>query len=145
MKDPLKMPGQKGRESHENGISPAIGIILVAVVVLGVVAAGLVVMSNVVTELEMEKDVQMNVQLSGNDVVLTVFGGDDAASLRIITIYIDGVEGGMFQQERNACIGSPITYTNMASGLTGSKFVMVKGTFADNSIVLLKNTKLMFS
>ena len=51
----------------------------------------------------------------------------------------------MISQEKKAVAGSPITYTNMAIGLTGSKFVMVKGTFTDNSVVLLKNTKLVFS
>ena len=87
----------------------------------------------------------MNVLLSGNDIVVTVFGGADAESLRIITIYIDEGIGGMISQEKKAVVGSPVTYTNMAIGLTGSKFVMVKGTFTDNSVVLLKNTKLVFS
>ncbi len=139
------MPERNTGEKWDSGISPAIGIILVAVVVIVLVAAGFLVMSNVMTDLQQEKDVQMNVQLSGNDIVVMVFGGADAETLRIITIYIDGGSGGMISQEKKAVVGSPITYTNLAIGLTGSNFVMVKGTFTDNSVVLLKNTKLMFS
>ena len=145
MKNLLEISERNLKDSSDSGISPAIGVLLVIAVIVVLVAAGFVVMSNVMIELEVEKDVQMNVQLSGNDVVLTVFGGNDAPTLRIVTVYIDGVDGGLLSQERKAIVGSPIIYTNMAVGITGSKFVMIKGTFADNSIAVLKNTKLMFS
>lgn len=137
-------PDVKLVKTSENAISPVIGIGLVIVVIAILVGVGFMAMSNVMTEIQTEKDVQMNIQLSGNDIVVTIFSGDDAESLRVVSLFID-TPGDMLNLEKPAAVGTPITFSNVAKGVTGSRFVMVRGKFNDNSDALLKQTKLTFS
>ena len=49
------MPEQNTEEMHDSGISQAVGIILVAGVVIVLVAAGFLVLSNIMIDLQQEK------------------------------------------------------------------------------------------
>ncbi len=122
------------------------GVVLVVVVIALLVGSGLFVMNNIMTEVQTSRDVQMNLVLSGNDIIVTTLPGGDAVSLRSITVYIDGSNFlSDADRTRMVSIGVPIVYENIAKGITGTRFVMVKGTFSDGNDEILKQIRIQFS
>lgn len=55
--------------------TPAMGVVLVIVVIAVLVGVGFVVMTNIMDEVQSSRDVQMNIVLSGNDIIATVRHG----------------------------------------------------------------------
>lgn len=51
------------------------GVVLVIVVIAVLVGVGFVVMTNIMDEVQSSRDVQMNIVLSGNDIIATVRHG----------------------------------------------------------------------
>ena len=127
-------------------LTPAMGVVLVVVVIALLVGSGLFVMNNIMTEVQTSRDVQMNLVLSGNDIIVTTLPGGDAVSLRSITVYIDGSNFlSDADRTRMVSIGVLIVYENIAKGITGNRFVMVKGTFSDSNDEILKQIRIHFS
>lgn len=122
------------------------GVILVIMVIGVLVGAGLFIMSNIVDKGSSGCDVQLNLVLSGNDIVVTILPGADVSSLRTIEVYVDGANASSDSYcVRGVSVGVPIVYENIALGITGMRFVMVKGTFCDGSDQLLKKSRIQFS
>lgn len=122
------------------------GVILVIVVIGVLVGAGLFVMSNIVGEAQSGCDVQLNLVLSGNDIVVTILPSADVQYLRTIAVYVDGADASYeFRRVREVSVGIPIVYEDIAVGITGTRFVMVKGTFYDGRDQLLKQSRIQFS
>ncbi|HJK79395.1 MAG TPA: hypothetical protein O0Y06_00665 [Methanocorpusculum sp.] len=130
----------------KTSFTPAMGVVLVIVVIAVLVGVGFVVMTNIMDEVQSSRDVQMNIVLSGNDIIATVLPGSDAEHLRIITIYVDGADSVPESfRTREVSVGVPIVYEGIAYGVVGTRFVMVKGTFSDGKDAILKNVRIQFS
>ncbi|MDE2442929.1 MAG: hypothetical protein O0X49_00920 [Methanocorpusculum sp.] len=126
--------------------TPAMGVVLVIVVIAALVGVGLFVMTNIMDEVQSSRNVQMNIVLSGNDIIATVLPSSEASSLRIITIYVDGADTTPESfRTREVSVGVPIVYEGIASGVIGTRFVMIKGTFSDGRDAILKNVRIQFS
>ncbi len=122
------------------------GVVLVIVVIAALVGVGLFVMTNIMDEVQSSRNVQMNIVLSGNDIIATVLPSSEASSLRIITIYVDGADTTPESfRTREVSVGVPIVYEGIASGVIGTRFVMIKGTFSDGRDAILKNVRIQFS
>ena len=122
------------------------GVVLVIIVIAALVGLGYIVMTNIMDEVQSSRNVQMNVVLSGNDIIATVLPGADAEHLRIITIYVDGSDRMPESlRMREVSVGVPIIYEGIAYGVVGTRFVMVKGTFSDGEDAILKNVRVQFS
>lgn len=122
------------------------GVVLVIIVVVALVGVGLFVMTNLMDEMQSSHNVQINVVLSGNDIITTILPGYDAEELRTITVYVDGAESIPESfRTREVLIGVPIVYEGIAYGVVGTRFVMVRGTFSDGKDIILKNVMIQFS
>ncbi|MDU9376126.1 hypothetical protein McpSp1_07160 [Methanocorpusculaceae archaeon Sp1] len=144
--DPLGFSHVNIMASKNTSFTPAMGVVLVIAVIGLLVGSGLFVMENIMTEVQTTRDVQINLVLSGDDIVVTVLPGDDAAFLRYVTIYVDGSDSfSDAERTKSASISVPIVYESIAHGVTGTRFVMVKGTFSDGKDEILKQIRIQFS
>ncbi len=116
------------------------GIILIALVILIVFAAavtGLFSSKMVMQNPLMTKDVETAVSVSGDDVVIFISGGKDAADLREIIICINGVQLAE-DQARQHVYSNTCTFRGVVDGVSGNRDMSIKGVFSDGYISILK-------
>jgi len=116
------------------------GIILIALVILIVFAAavtGLFSSKIVMQNPFLTKDVQTAVSVSGDDVVIFISGGNDAADLREIIISISGVQLTE-DQARQQVYSNTCTFPGVAGGISGNRDMSIKGVFSDGVTSTLK-------
>lgn len=127
-----------------SGFSSLIGILLVIGIVLGLVFLGVYCMDQIVDT--SYDNVDVTVQVSGNDVVVTVLGGSEVSHLTAVHAHIDGAKSftpnDNFQKYSP---GQPIVFSGLASDVTGSAFVVVKGKFGDGRVGVITYSRLQFT
>lgn len=120
------------------------GIILIALLILILIAAtstGLFSSSLVMQNPFLTKDVQTAVSVSGDDVVIFISGGNDAADLREIIICINGVQLTE-DQARQHIYSNTCTFRGVVEGVSGSRDISIKGVFSDGVTTTLRCCKI---
>lgn len=124
--------------------------ILVALIVIGIV--GVLSIGSMVTAGEPQQlvrtytsgDVETLIRLSGNDVIVSVIGGDDADNISSIYVYYKNGKDSQVPRNpgntyNNVIVDEPIVFKDMAKGLKGSNSIVVEAVFDDPS----KSTKII--
>lgn len=125
--------------------SQVMAIVIAIVVVIALIGIGLFAMGQLV---ETSYDnVDAIVQLSGNDVVVTILGGENADKIVALHAYIDGVgdPNAPGNTKRPIVIGEPVPFSNLARGVTGTGFVVVEAIFSDGSQGVVTYSRMKFS
>lgn len=113
--------------------------IVIALIIFGVFAMGEIVDSTY-------DDVDVTVRVSGNDVMVTVIGGNDVVHVTGIRAYIDGSpEISAREYQPIESLGSPILFTDLAKGVSGSAFVIVEAAFEDGTRGIINYARLQFN
>ena len=130
------------------GGSVVLVVLAVICVILLLVGVGIYVLTETVVSLEDERKVNVQLMLSGNDVVVSIYPEYDASSLTSVTLYIDGVDISAGQDTRQVSVGdrsASLTYTDLAKGVTGQRFIMITGHFQDGAETLIYTNKISFT
>ncbi len=134
----------KPADSRKFTLSPVLAVLLVIGIIVVLVLIGMFAMGEIVHKSYDHVDV--TVQISGNDVVVTVIGGDDAAYVTGVCAYIDGTDAVSSLQFLNyAGLSEPIVFTGLARGVTGSAFVIVEVAFDDGTTGVVNYARLQFN
>jgi|Deesub1362B_J571_1020462.scaffolds.fasta_scaffold22760_2 flagellin-like protein len=130
------------RRMDEKGVSPVIGVILmvaITVILAAVIASFVFGMGSSVKK---TYNVAVTAQQNGDDIVVTLNGGPDMASLQNITITTpasgctgSGMSGNV---DTDPTVGDVYTCANAATA--GRDHVVVVGKFADGSEQVLLDT-----
>jgi cytochrome b len=134
-------PGFRGR-------SVIVVILAVICIIALLVGVGIYALEETVISLEGDKKVNVQLMLSGDDVVVSIYPGHDASFLTSITLHIDGVVIPAGQETRRVSVRNMltyITYSDLAKGVTGQHFIMITGSFQDGSGALIYTNKISFT
>jgi hypothetical protein len=125
-------------------ISRVFAVLLVLLVIVGLIIAGLFAMNQVADTAQ--GSVNAIVQLSGNDVVVTILGGEGADRISGLHAYIDGQESNTpANMKRSIVLGQPVIFTDLAKGVTGTGFVVVEAVFQDGARNVIVFKRMTFS
>ncbi|MCZ0860701.1 hypothetical protein O0S10_05575 [Methanocorpusculum sp. MG] len=123
-------------------------ILVVICIIVLLVGVGIYALTETVVSLEGDKEVNVQLMLSGNDVVVSIYPEYDASFLTSITLHIDGVVIPADQETRQVSVRNTIayvTYSGLAKGVTGKHFIMITGRFRDGSETLIYTNKISFT
>ena len=133
------------RPSSARGVvSPVMMVVLIIGIVAVLIIFGMYAMGAVVNQ--SYDNVDVTVRISGNDVVVTVIGGEDAGSVTGIRAYVDGTPRASLPGYQDC--GTPgdlIIFPGLAKGTTGSAFVIVEATFNDGTTGVITYARLQFN
>ena len=143
------MAEKKGSE-FQNGVSfasllshPAVKILIFVCIILVSVFMWFVVLDQMVQQ---TNDVEMSVQVSGNDIVVVVFESESAQRIRSLHAYIEGkTNRGSAMTRDHIFPGTAVVFQNLASDVSGTQFVIIEATFTDGSSGIVKYVRLLFS
>ena len=127
-----------------NKASPFIIIVVILGSVFGLIMIGNNLVENVVENSLLDVDVAA--QVSGNDILVTIHGGDDLPRVTKIHVRIEGmsqicrnIDRAQFEAKKT------VVCTDLAKGVKGNQFVIVEGTLTDDSIVMLDYHRILFT
>ncbi len=140
----------KKESEFQNGASftsllsrPAIKILIFVCIILAAVFLWFVVLDQMVQQ---TNDVEMSVQVSGNDIVVVVFESESAQRIRSLHAYIEGKTNRASAMTRDHLLpGTAVIFHNLASDVSGTQFVIIEATFTDGSCSIVKYARLLFS
>ncbi len=130
------------------GGSVVLVVLAVICIILLLVGVGIYVLTETVVSLEDERKVNVQVMLSGNDVVVSIYPEYDASSLTSVTLHIDGVDISAGQNTRQVSVrdrSASLIYAGLAKGVTGQRFIMITGHFQDGAETLIYTNKISFT
>lgn len=133
------------KRSSAGSFSLIIGVLLIIGIVVAMVFVGNVVMGEIVGT--SYGNVDVTVHISGNDVVVSIIGGEDASSVTGLHTYIDGAPETFSESnyQYNVVLGKPVVFSGIASGIVGSRFVIVEAIFDDESVSVIHYARLQFT
>lgn len=140
--------GHHTASSGHGGGSAVLVILLIIGIVLLLVGVGIYALNGALGSLQEEKHVNMNLMLSGNDIVVSIHPDFDAPELTAITLHIDGVPIPHGEDRRSLPVSDDtvyVTYLDLAKGVTGQRFVLLTGSFTDGSEALIYTRKIAFT
>ena len=120
-------------------ISLVIIVILILVASLGGLLFGA---SYILDQSLSDPDVLVHPSLSGNDIVVTIYEGRRLSELMQLSLEIEGYAPVVKDVPSGA---KEILYVGVASQITGTRNVGVRGIFTDGSVQLLKIIVLKFT
>lgn len=122
---------------------PVVRVLIFVCIILVCLSLWFVVMGQMVQE---TNDVEMSVQVSGNDVIVVVFASEDAQRIHALHAYIDGKTDRAGAMTRDHIVpGTAVIFHNLASGISGTQFVIIEATFTDGSNGIVKYSRLLFT
>lgn len=125
-------------------LSPVIVVLLAVGIVAVLIGVGLVAMGEIVDI--SRDDVDITTRVSGNDVMITVLGGDDVRYLTGLCAYIDGMPRKEWPDYQSfETVGETIIFPGLATGTVGSAFVIVEAKFDDGTTGIVNYARLQFS
>ncbi|HJK77447.1 hypothetical protein [Methanocorpusculum vombati] len=125
-------------------LSPVIVVLLAIGIVAVLIFVGLCAMTEIADISHANVDVTARV--SGNDVMITVIGSDDARHVTGICAYIDGAAEGKQTVFRTfPGTGETIVFPDIAAGVFGSAFVIIEAQFDDGTTDIVNYVRLQFS
>lgn len=120
------------------------GVLLVIGIIVALVFVGVVAMEKIADASHGE--MHAVVQILGNNVVVTQFSDTEPVVIAEVLAYIDGVaETRGKYVVKNPSVGKPVTFEELADGVTGSAFVIVEATFSDGTHEIVDYTRLQFA
>ena len=123
-------------------------LFIVVVVIIGSIAGLIALGSNLVVQVvgTTELDVDVGIQVSGNDIIITVHGGKDVYRVAKIHVRIEGGSSTYPNIDRSQFEGKkPVVCTDLAKGVKGNRFVIVEGTLTDESTALIEYHRITFT
>lgn len=95
---------------------------------------------------EQTPDVEMSVQISGNDIVVVLFTSENARNIYALHAYIEGIiDRAHAQTCDDITVETPIIFRGMAQGVSGPQFVIIEATFKDGTRNIVKYSRIFFS
>ena len=134
------MSGSSGTKSF----SPLLGVVLIVIIIIVLVFVGMFAMNQIVDQ--SYSNVDVTVMVSGNDVVVTILGGSKVSDVIALRACIDGTSKGRINSKyvRDISLGKPIVFSDLASGVSGSAFVVVEAMFSNGDIGIVNYVRLQF-
>ena len=130
--------------SRSSFLSPVICIILVISIVAALVVAGFFAMWKIADSTIDGRD--LTVQLSGNDIIVTILDGGETSQIVSLSIYIEGTpENSRDMIIKNPQIGMPIICYDLAKDRKGYAFVIAEATFADGNKKIIDYSRVLFT
>lgn len=123
-------------------LSPAICVVLIICGVATLLGVGFLALGYVADQAT--SDVDIILQLSGDDILVTLVDGGKARQIQVLTTHIEGHADARFSVQ-NPAVGEPVTFPNMGEGINGEEFVIVEATFIDGTEAVLDYVRLRFS
>ncbi len=120
-------------------ISLVITVILILVASLGGLLFGA---SYILDQSLSDPDVLVHPALSGNDIIVTIYEGRRLSELMQLSLEIEGYAPVVRDVPSGA---KEVIFVGIASQITGTRNVGVRGIFTDGSIILLKVIQLRFT
>ena len=136
-----KRPGSRIRKGKTLTSATIILIALLIVIILGLASTGMLGTNLFVENPILKKDVGAQVSVVGEDVVVFIACGEDAADLTEVIICIEGVRLSD-QEARQAVVNNTCTFSGAARGVAGERDVSMKGVFSDGSVTSIRCSKL---
>ncbi|MCQ2355518.1 MAG: hypothetical protein MJ014_00605 [Methanocorpusculum sp.] len=133
-----------GSSSGMGSSSSAIIVLLILGIIIGLVVAGFFMMGQIADT--SSEGIDVFVQISGNDVLITLISGGNVNQITDICVYVDGYTSPEKNIHlRNPPVGTPIQFAGLAAGVTGYTFVIVEATFTDGTETVIKYARMRFS
>lgn len=130
--------------SRSSFLSPVICIILVISIVAALVVAGFFAMGKIADSTIDGR--YLTVQLSGNDIIVTILDGGETSQIVSLSIYIEGTpENSRDMIIKNPQIGMPIICYDLAKDRKGYAFVIAEATFADGNKKIIDYSRVLFT
>lgn len=125
-----------------NNKAIAVGAVILIIGVIGILSVGGMVSAGQPAELTrtyVTGDVETLVKISGNDVIVSIIGGNNADKISSIYVYYNNNK--VDRTSSNTCndvkINEPIVFEDMAKGLTGKDSITVEAVFDDFSTSII--------
>lgn len=130
--------------SRSSFLSPVICIILVISIVAALVVAGFFAMGKIADSTIDGR--YLTVQLSGNDIIVTILDGGETSQIVSLSIYIEGTpENSRDMIIKNPQIGMPIICYDLEKDRKGYAFVIAEATFADGNKKIIDYSRVLFT
>lgn len=123
--------------------SPILIALLIVGIIIGLVVAGFFMMEQIAGS--SSEGIDVFVQISGNDILVTLIDGNGADLITGIHVYVDGYPSAENSVMHNPPIGKPILFAGLATNVTGYAFVIVEATFADGTQTVIEYARMRFS
>eukprot|EP00831_Metopus_contortus_P084131 TRINITY_DN9474_c0_g2_i1.p1 TRINITY_DN9474_c0_g2~~TRINITY_DN9474_c0_g2_i1.p1 ORF type:complete len:139 (+),score=14.85 TRINITY_DN9474_c0_g2_i1:53-469(+) len=121
----------------------AISLVITVILILVASLGGLLVGASYILDQSLsDPDVLVHPALSGNDIVVTIYEGRRLSELMQLSLEIEGYAPVVRDVPSGA---KEVIYVGIASQITGTRNVGVRGIFTDGSIILLKVIQLRFT
>ncbi len=121
----------------------AISLVMTVILILVAALGGLLFGASYILDQSLsDPDVLVHPALSGNDIVVTIYEGRRLSELMQLSLKIEGYAPVVKDVPSGA---TEIIYIGIASQITGTRNVGVRGIFTDGSIILLKVIELRFT
>jgi len=122
-------------------------IIIVIIVLFVAVTLGVIGTGHMMHRMLDDPDVVMHVEISGGDVIVTIYEGRRIDDLSMLILEIEGVSipssmSTMPAPENGEGI---VRFSNICTQITGSREVGVRGVYTDGSSSLLKMSTIKFT
>lgn len=126
-------------------ISPIVCAFVVVIVISGLLVTGIFTLEQ--SGVASSSGVDVVIQLSGNDVLVTVLDGESARQVTGLHTYINGPPPASAKSMtvRDPPIGTTVVYPGLAKGVIGHESVIVEATFADGTQSIVDYAQMQFS
>ena len=136
-----KRPGSRIRKGKTLTSAAILLTALLILIVFGLASTGVLSANLFVQNPMLKKDVGAEVSVVGEDVVVFIACGEDAADLLEVIICIEGLRLSD-EEARQAVVNNTCTFTGAARGIAGERDVSMKGVFSDGSVSSIRCSKL---
>ena len=121
----------------------AISLVITVIIILVASLGGLLFGASYILDQSLsDPDVLVHPAISGNDIIVTIYEGRRVTELVQISLEIEGYAPVVQDVPSGA---TQIVYAGVASQITGTRNVGVRGIFTDGSVKLLKVIELKFT
>jgi len=136
-----KRPGSRIRKGKTLTSAAILLTALLILIVFGLASTGVLSANLFVQNPMLKKDVGAEVSVVGEDVVVFIACGEDAADLMEVIICIEGVKLSD-EEARQSVVNNTCTFPGAARGISGVRDVSLKGMFSDGSVTSIRCSKL---
>ncbi|WP_143702766.1 hypothetical protein [Methanocorpusculum labreanum] len=121
----------------------AISLVITIIVILVASLGGLLFGASYILDQSLkDPEVLVHPAISGNDIIVTIYEGEKVGELVQLSLEIEGYAPVVQNVPSGA---TQIVYVGIASQVTGTRNVGVRGIFTDGSVKLLKVIELRFT
>ncbi|HJK77445.1 hypothetical protein [Methanocorpusculum vombati] len=130
--------------SRTGSFSSVIIVLLIMGIIIGLVVAGFFAMGQIAGT--SSEGVDVLVQVSGNDVLITLIADGHANPITGLRVSVDGYAPSDANSSlQNPQMGTPIQFAGVAKDVTGYAFIIVDAEFLDGTQRVIKYARMRFS